>query len=100
MGASQWPPAILGHDRARAAGSKVPDLGNDKVTGVVIDWSTLTVVSGPTGPGADMGTVTVIKLHNNSTLSYAAPNTAGTFSLVYRICDTGGDAARRPPRSR
>jgi hypothetical protein len=65
-------------------------LANDKVSGVVIDWNSLAVVSGPTGPGADMGTVTVIKLHNNSTLSYAAPNTPGVFSLVYRICDTGG----------
>jgi hypothetical protein len=65
-------------------------LANDKVTGVLIDWSSLAVVSGPTGPGTDMGTVTVTRLNNNALLSYATPDAPGTFSLVYRICDTAG----------
>ena len=64
-------------------------LANDTDPQSALDPTTLTIASGPTGPGnKGMGTLSVVNAAGISQIQWIAPDTKGTFNFTYRVCNT------------
>jgi hypothetical protein len=63
-------------------------LANDFDIDGDLDPLSVSVQTGPTGPAADPGTLTVKTRNGRNEIDYRMPTTAGDFSFIYRVCDT------------
>jgi hypothetical protein len=65
-------------------------LANDSDPDGDLDPLSVTIISGPTGPGTNVGTATIKATNGRDLLTYHEPDAAGLFTVGYRVCDTHG----------
>ena len=65
-------------------------LANDSDPDGDLNPLSVTIISGPTGPGTDVGTATVKATNGRDLLRYNEPDATGLFTIGYRVCDTHG----------
>jgi hypothetical protein len=69
-------------------------LANDTDPDGDLNTLSVTIISGPTGPGTKFGTVTITANASRDLLTYTEPDAKGTFTIVYQVCDTQGACAQ------
>jgi HD-GYP domain-containing protein (c-di-GMP phosphodiesterase class II) len=69
-------------------------LANDTDPDGDLNPLSVTIISGPTGPGTKFGTATITANAARDLLTYTEPDAKGTFTIVYQVCDTQGACAQ------
>ena len=65
-------------------------LANDFDLDGDLDPLSVSVVAGPSGPGADPESLSVKTRNGRNEIDYRAPLTLGDFTFTYQVCDASG----------